>query len=262
MLSAVQSRGARPLTYEGGDFVISGRITGTSTSALLTIDSATVRLTHNNNTYVSPTTVLNNGTLIVANTLPASSATGTGTVTVEAGSSLKGAGYVQAGLDNSILIHGLLHVGDPSFGVSSDLDLVTSGAGLLFFGDSSVLTLGLWDGAGLGDNSANSAASDLLRIGGALEIMAGATLKLSNPNNLTSWSDGDVFKLFDWAGLTSRTDNFIIDDTDLNLTDGLSIDLTHLYSLGTIAFIVPEPGRALLLGLALWSVVLRRFKMK
>ena len=261
-LSAVQSRGARPLTYEGGDFVISGRITGTSTSALLTIDSATVRLTHNNNTYVSPTTVLNNGTLIVANTLPASSATGTGTVTVEAGSSLKGAGYVQAGLDNSILIHGFLHVGDPPFGVSSDLDLVTSGAGLLFFGDSSVLTLGLWDGAGLGDNSANSAASDLLRIGGALEIMAGATLKLSNPNNLTSWSDGDMFKLFDWAGLTSRTGNFIIDDTDLNLPDGLSIDSTHLYSLGTIAFIVPEPGRALLLGLALWSVVLRRFKMK
>ena len=261
-LSAVQSRGARPLTYEGGDFVISGRITGTSTSALLTIDSATVRLTHNNNTYVSPTTVLNNGTLIVANTLPASSATGTGTVTVEAGSSLKGAGYVQAGLDNSILIHGFLHVGDPPFGVSSDLDLVTSGAGLLFFGDSSVLTLGLWDGAGLGDNSANSAASDLLRIGGALEIMAGATLKLSNPNNLTSWSDGDMFKLFDWAGLTSRTGNFIIDDTDLNLPDGLSIDSTHLYSLGTIAFIVPEPGRALLLGLALWSVVLRRFKVK
>lgn len=257
-LGATQARGGRPLTYAGGDFVISGRITGTATVAPLTIDAATVRLTHNNNTYVSPTSVQNNGTLIVANTLATSSATGTGTVTIAAGSTLTGTGYVRAGSDNSILIQGSLLVGDPALSAAADLDLFTSGSGSTVLASGSALTLDLWSGPGLGDQSSNTTAADVLRLGGALELQSGATLKLGNPNNLTAWNDGDVFRLFDWSGLATLTGTFVIDAADLGLPGSLSIDTTHLYTLGTIAIIAPEPSRALLLALAGLSIVFRR----
>ena len=45
---------------------------------------------------------------------------------------------------------------------------------------------------GTGDNSANAAAADQLRLLGALDIQSGALLRLGNPNNLTTWADGDT----------------------------------------------------------------------
>lgn len=257
-LSGLQSRGARSLTYTGGSFVVSGRITGTATTSLLTIDNATVRLTHNNNSYVSPIVVQNGGTLIAANTNAASSATGTGSVTVDATSTLTGTGFINAGTDNTILINGQLIVGDPAVSAAANLDLTTSGTGSTTLGSTSVLRLDLFSGAGLGDNSANASSADQLRLLGILDIHPGALLRLGNPNNLTAWADGDTFKLLDWSGLTGVSGSFDIDASDLNLPSGASLNTSNLYTLGTITIAVPEPGRMALLMLGIAMSVLRR----
>lgn len=259
-LSGTQARGARPLTYAGGSFVVSGRITGTSTTSPLTIDSATVRLTHNNNSYVSPTVVQNGGTLIAANTTATSSATGTGSVTIDATSTLTGTGFINAGTDNSIFINGQLIVGDPAISAAANLDLTTTGTGSTILGSTSILRLDLFSGAGLGDNSANASAADQLRLLGALDIQSGALLRLGNPNNLTAWADGDTFKLFDWSGLTSVSGTFDIDVTDLNLPGGASLDVSNLFTLGTVTIAVPEPGRVALLMLGLGTTLLCRHR--
>lgn len=259
-LSGTQARGARPLTYSGGSFVVSGRITGTSTTSPLTIDNATVRLTHNNNSYVSPTIVQNGGTLIAANTNAASSATGTGSVTIDATSTLTGTGFINAGTDNSIFINGQFIVGDPAVSAAANIALTTSGTGSTILGHTSILRLDLFSGAGLGDNSANAAAADHLRLLGALDIQSGALLRLGNPNNLTAWADGDTFKLFDWSGLTSLSGSFGIDVTELNLPSGSSLDVSNLFTLGTVTIAVPEPGRVALLLLGLGTTLLRRHR--
>ena len=257
-LSGTQARAARPLTYTGGSFVISGRITGTSTASPLTIDNATVRLTHNNNSYLSPTIVQNASTLIVANTTASSSATGTGSVTVDARSMLAGAGFINAGTDNSILIHGQISVGDPAVSSAANLDLSTSGTGSMILGSTSVLHLDLFNGAGLGDSSANASAADQLRVFGLLEIQPGAVLRLGNPTHLSAWAAGDTFKLLDWAGLTGVSGSFSIDTADLDLPSGMTLSAADLYTLGTITIAVPEPSRVALLMLSMALSLLRR----
>jgi len=257
-LSGTQARGARPLTYSGGSFVVSGRITGTSTTSPLTIDNATVRLTHNNNSYVSPTVVQNGGTLIAANTTATSSATGTGSVTIDATSTLTGTGFINAGTDNSIFINGQLIVGDPALSAAANLDLTTSGSGSTILGSTSILRLDLFSGAGLGDNSANASAADQLRVFGVLDIQPGAVLRLGNPNHLTAWAEGDTFKLLDWAGLMGVSGSFSIDATDLDLPTGATLNTTDLYTLGTITIAVPEPSRVALLMLSVMVLLLRR----
>jgi len=257
-LSAVQSKGARPITYTGGNIIVSGRITGSSTSSPLTIDNATVRLTHNNNSYISPTLVQNGGTLIAANTSAASSATGTGSVTVDATSTLTGTGFVNAGADNFIVVNGALVVGDPSLSNAADLRLTTSGTGSTILGGGSILALDIFSGAGLGNNILNSAAADMLRLFGALDIQSGATLRLTNPNNLSAWEDGDVFRLFDWTSLTTRTGEFVLDTTDLDLPSGFIVNTSDIYTLGTITFVVPEPGRSSLVLLGAGCLLFRR----
>jgi len=257
-LSGTQARGARPLTYSGGSFVVSGRITGTSTTSPLTIDNATVRLTHNNNSYVSPTILQNGGTLIAANTNAASSATGTGSVTIDATSTLTGTGFINAGTDNSIFINGQLIVGDPALSAAANLDLTTSGTGSTILGSTSILRLDLFSGAGLGDNSANASVADQLRVFGVLDIQPGAVLRLGNPNHLTAWAEGDTFKLLDWAGLMGVSGSFSIDATDLDLPTGATLNTTDLYTLGTITIAVPEPSRVALLMLSVMVLLLRR----
>jgi hypothetical protein len=154
-----------------------------------------------------------------------------------------------------------LVVGDPSVVAAADLRLATSGTGSTILGSSSILTLDIFSGAGLGDNTSNAAAADVLSLFGALDIQAGATLRLTNPNNLNSWADGDIFKLFDWTSLSTRTGDFTLDVTDLNLPSGFSLNTSDLYTLGTIGLVVPEPGRATLLLLSSISLLIRRRRL-
>lgn len=258
-LSAQQSRGARPLTYTGGNIAVTGRITGSSTTSPLTIDAATVRFSHNNNSYISPTSIQNGGMLIVANTNAASSATGTGNVTVDATSTLTGTGFINTGLDNSIFVNGALVVGDPSLAAAADLRLTTSGTGSTILGSSSILALDIFSGAGVGDSTSNAASTDILSLSGSLDIQPGATLRLTNPNNLTAWADGDLFKLFDWVSLSTINGSFALDDSDLDLPSGLQLNTSELYTLGNLRIVtVPEPSHAVLILASATTALLRR----
>ena len=170
---------------------------------------------------------------------------------------------IQAGANNHINLEGALIVGDPGASVAANLHLSTAETGSTIFGPDSVLYMDLFSGASLGDNAWSSSAADLLLITGTLEIYQGATLKLGNPLYLTDWSEGAVFKLFDWSGLTSTSGSFTVDASELGLPAGYSFDTSHLYQDGTItlvATIVPEPHRALLILVGVMLVTLRRYR--
>ena len=250
-LSGTLAKNGRPLTLTGGDIRVTGKITG-ATAGDLVIDNASVTLSGNLNSYIGSTYVQNGSTLTVSNT--SGSATGTGSVTVDATSKLAGSGLINAGSNNLITVNGTLQVGDATASAGTNLELATSGTGTLAIGTSAVVLIDIFSGAGAGDSSANAAAADQLRLSGALDIASGATLKLGNPNHLTAWGDGDVFKVFDWADLSPRNGAFALDASDLNLPSGFTIDTTALYTAGTLRFtagitvgITPEPSRAALL---------------
>ena len=103
----------------------------------------------------------------------------------------------------------------------------------------------------------------MLRLFGAVDITGGSLLKLINPGALT-FQAGDVFKLFDWSGITTRTGTFATDFSAITLAAGTSIDSSSLYTTtgalaGTISIIaIPEPSRALLLMAGVFGMMLRR----
>jgi autotransporter-associated beta strand protein len=232
---------------------------GTRTTAL-TVDGGAVTIA-NANTYTGGTIVTTGSSLIADNTT--GSATGGGNVTINAGGTLAGAGALVAAANNLITVNGDLIVGpitSPTTAV--DFDLGTSGTGSTIFGASSLLKFdlfgdGLTFGAGFGNQAANTNAADLLRVSGALTITSGATLKLGNPNAQTAWAAGDVFKLFDWSSLSVLNGAFTVDAVDLNLSPSLSLDVSNLYTLGTVS-IIPEPSRLMLMLLGLFGLMMRR----
>ena len=240
----------------GGRLTLGGVVGGTGAGGLSKEGAGTVVVT-NANTYTGGTNV-NAGTLEVNNA--SGSGTGTGTVTVAAGATLAGEGSISAGAGNFVYINGTLQVG--AFGATqgSDFSLSTSGAGNTSFDTTSLVSLDLWSTTGT-DQSALLAAADMIRLFGDVNITTGSMLKLDNPNALT-FQAGDVFRLFDWTGTGTRTGAWAIDESALNLTGGLSVDTTNLYSAGTISIMsggpIPEPGRAALLMLGLMAMVRRR----
>jgi hypothetical protein len=112
---------------------------------------------------------------------------------------------------------------------------------------------------GVGVLDTNSA--DILRLFGDLSITGGSILTIGNPNNIATgaWTAGDIFQLFDWTNLGTRTGTFAIDYSALNLPIGLGLNTTDLYTLGSVSLVtVPEPGRVLLLLLGLMGLFIRR----
>ena len=212
------------------------------------------------NTY-SGGTALTNGTILVNNA--SGSGLGSGSVSVASGATLGGAGSVTLTGSNTITINGALTVGSPTDLAAVDLDLSTiAGSGSTILGNNSSVFLDIFSGAGHGATIDNSHA-DLLRLFGDLSIGTGVILTLGNPNNIAtgSWADGDIFQLFDWTNLATRTGSFdSVDYTALNLPSGWSLNTSDLYSLGHVSIVgaVPEPSRALLLLIGGASLVLRR----
>lgn len=239
-----------------GRLTLGGVVSGSGAAGLSKEGAGTVVLT-NANTYSGGTNV-NTGTLEVNNTT--GSGTGTGTITVGSSATLAGEGSITAGSGNFVFVNGTLQVG--AFGATqgADFSLTTSGAGSTDFGASSLLSMDLWSTTGT-DQTALLAAADMIRLFGDVNITTGSLLKLDNPNALT-FQAGDVFRLFDWTGTGTRTGAWAIDESALNLTGGLSVDTTNLYSTGTLSIIgggpIPEPGRAALVMLGLMAMMKRR----
>lgn len=242
----------------GGSFSIADTIADTTGTAggdrgLTKLGTNTLTLT-GSNTYSGNTTV-SAGTLEVNNTT--GSGTGSGTVTINAGTTLKGNGSITAASGKYVYLNGAFQVGATGASAGSDFAITTSGAASTVMGGASLLEFDLWSTTGT-DQTATLAAADMLRIFGALDITSGATLKLGNPLAL-SFQAGDIFRVFDWSGLTTRTGSFTEDYSSLALGPGLTLDSSDLYIGGTISIQgIPEPSRALLLMLGLAGATMRR----
>jgi len=219
----------------------------------------------NGNTYTGGTTV-SAGTLLANNTT--GSATGSGAVAVLSGASLGGSGIIAPATDQSVTIHSgaTLTVGNSTDIQGSDLTISTSGTGTLTI--TGKVEFDIWSGAGGGNNTADPLSADRLIIGDR-PVILGGTLAINNPNSIMNWTEGDIWRLFDWALATSVSGSFTnITSTVGNFNDlpDLSDDLlgwdtTNLYTHGTLSVVViPEPSRALLVLIGLLGAVMRRRK--
>lgn len=200
-------------------------------------------------TYSGGTTV-NEGTLLVTNTN--GSATGAGTVSVAANAVLGGSGRIAPDADQSIALTGaILQIGAELPGQAaasaSSLILQTSGSGTLSLASGSTLAFDLFTGAGSGDNTGIGTAADLAIILGTASLSADTVLRVSNPNAMTAWADGDQWKLFDWSGLTAPVSVTSIQYDLPMLTSGLLWDTSALFTTGVLAIAVPEPSRVAML---------------
>jgi fibronectin-binding autotransporter adhesin len=216
-----------------------------------------------NSTYSGGTTVTQ-GTLLV--TTATGSGTGLGAVSVQSGAVFGGSGRVAPGADQSVtLTGGTLQIGTELPGgirsAASTLTIQTSGTGVLSFSAASVLNFDLFSGAGQGDNTGNAAAADRAIISGAVSLDADTLLRVSNPNDMTGWAEGDQWRLFDWSGLTSPVSVTTIQYDLPTLTAGLIWDTSELFTTGVLIVAVPEPSRALLLLFATLAIVLQRRRM-
>lgn len=236
---------SNPLKDGSGDYWGSGGLTKAGAGTLQFTAA---------NTYSGGTTI-NAGTLEVNNTT--GSGTGSGTVTVDAGAKLSGDGIITTGSNNYVYINGTLQVGAIGASAGSDFSVTTSGTGSTVLGASSILALDLWSTTGT-DMTGTLAAADMLRLFGTLDITSGATLLLSNPNSLT-FNAGDVFRVIDWTGLSTRTGTWNVDYSAITLASGSYLDTSNLYTQGTITVLgVPEPSRAMLAMIGVVGLLARR----
>lgn len=211
-------------------------------------------------TYSGGTTVTA-GTLLVKNSSMVGSATGTGSVSVAANAILGGHGRIAPAENNSITLQGgTLSVGIPSSASSGLLQISTSGTGTLSLDQNTVIALDLFHGVGL-NNTLDTTAADVLAVSGTLTLGPGTILKVSNPNDLTGFTESDQWKLFDWSNLSGPIIGTFAAVDLPDLGPDLQWDLSQLYTSGILAtttMLIPEPSRALFLVFTLGVMLVRR----
>lgn len=223
------------------------------------------------NTYTGPTTI-NAGLVDVA----AGGNTGSGAVTVQSGAGILGTGVVQ-GSTFTAQSGSTVYAGDTR--ATGDFGTLTftpvSGSGSLDFQSGSQIILGL--------NTATPGSSDLLKIvgTGTNTLLFNGNLQVTAPGfvptsaqtyNLLDWSGlsasptfASRFKASSYSGLLSGNgtdDNLGFDLPDISGTT-FRWDISQFIIDGTISTvnIAPEPARALLLGLSLAALMLRRRRL-
>ncbi len=233
------------------------------TLAFIKTGAGTQSLT-GSNTYTGATTV-SAGALQVGS--GGTGTTGTGAVTVQSGATILGTGVIK-GSSFTAASGATVQAGDGT--AQSNYGTLTftpvSGSGALDFQSGSTVILGINPGS----------TSDLLNIVGS-----GTNTFLFN-SNLTVTAAAftptapEVFNLLDWSGLSAAptfASRFTYtglltghgdEASGLDLPDisgsGYFWDISNFTTNGTIAIVqtVPEPTRAVLLGLALGALLLRR----
>jgi autotransporter-associated beta strand protein len=244
----------------GGTSLFTGQIANGSNGArgIEKVGAGWVELT-GANTYSGGTTI-SAGTLAVNNTT--GSGTGTGNVVVKTGGTLAGTGTLSPTSGGSILFEAGSTV---SVGTSG----ATTGQQLNFIPDAGTITTTFASGSTLvfdlfsnvGDNTSLSAAADRLFLNGAAVFEGNVTLRVNTLLDSLLFAEGNAWKLLDWSSLsiTGNTANLIPELPALSGT--LSWDTSQLFTTGSVT-IVPEPSRALLAGLGLLCLGLRRRRVR
>jgi fibronectin-binding autotransporter adhesin len=196
-------------------------------------------------------TMVNEGTLLVSNTI--GSATGTGNVMVQYGATIGGSGIIAPAMNNNIvLMGGSLQIGldlpEAPSQTASSLTIRTQGAGSFSAYYGSVFSFDLFSGAGLGDNTGDTASADLAIFSGTVVLDSGVALRVSNPLGMANWNAGDQWRLFDWSGLSSPAMGEFTDYNLPALPSGMIWNTADLMTTGILSItFVPEPSRALFL---------------
>lgn len=248
--------GAQTITLSaplGESFTLGSTLTnsGGNINSLVKNGSGAVTLSGAHN-YTGGTTV-NAGTLNVTNT--SGSATGSGALTIAAAATLSGTGRVLAS-NGDITINGTLSIGDAA--VSSSLLFGTASGHQTVLGSTGALRFDLFSGAGAGDNTSTLTASDLLMLYGDISMLSGATLILNNPNNMTAWSIGDQWRLWDVSNAGTRSGGFSFATIIAPFLTGNDKGFSFDPGTGILSIIAPEPSRVLLLTMALLGLLHRR----
>ncbi len=250
--------GGGTLDTNGNSISLTNEVTG---SGLLTKQGAGTLTLNSANTHSGGVTVTA-GTVAVKNT--SGSATGSGDVTVT-GSTILGTGRVSPASGGSVIFGNatILSVGDA--GDTSGKKLIftpASGTMSTTFQSGSVVEFDLFSGAGSGDNSGIGTSADALQWGGTLALQSNVKLRVNNPNSMTTFAEGDIWKVLDWTTFGGSAPSGTFESSMLELpalTGLLGWDTSNLYTAGTLGIItVPEPSRAVLMLGGLLAVVVHR----
>jgi autotransporter-associated beta strand protein len=265
--------GTRTRTVDVGNGVsandVDARLSGVLSSAngaLEKIGAGTLEVTAAN-TYGMGTTIAA-GRFLVNNST--GSATGTGQVTVLSGATLGGTGTVTASTgtqhitvnSGATLMVGNTHgVGTGSGGAASALSLQTSDGGIVTLGGT--VQLDLFGNTNNGSGANPSSDNDVLRLTSETSVVVDGTLAVIDTTGTSlSWGLGATWLLIDWANVSAAQHNAgTFDDFILpTLNTGLAWDTSKIYTDGTISIagVVPEPGRMLLLTMGGIALLLRR----
>lgn len=228
------------------------------------------------NTYVG-TTQVTEGNLQVGES--GSGQSGTGAVSVSAGATLSGSGLVQG----AAAVSGRISAGDNGGGAIGKLvftDVTTSSLSLAG-GGSAADPRALFTLAGATGSEANPVDGiqtagllngsfgnhDALEVQGTLTLAAGSTIKVELASGYSpAW--GEVFNLIDWGTVNGGSGAIVAggfnEATDLSLEVSSTMLAngwfweTNQFLTDGIVYVVPEPGRALLVMIGLGMLAVRR----
>ena len=216
------------------------------------------------NTYTGATVVSEGALQVGAN---GAGQTGTGAVSVQSGSMLLGTGYVQ-GSSFTAASGSTVQVGDStaqsSYGTLHFTP--TAGSGSIDFQAGSTIILGINPGGTSDMLQITGTGSTLVNFNGNLTITAGAFTPAAATFHLLDWSGLGAAPTFDsrynYTGLVYGNGDTPAGLILPDLTGtGFAWDFSAFTSAGDLSIVVanvPEPSRALLLGLSLALLMARR----
>jgi len=256
--------GATLKTNRSDSITLGQAITGAGNVEIANTGSGSTILGSASNAY-SGTTTVTSGSLQVGSS--GVGKTGTGAVTVQTGSVILGSGMVQ-GASFTAESGSTVHAGDTT--ATADINILkftpASGSGTIDFQSGSSVILGINPGA-----AQNSDLLEFIGTGTSILIFNG-NLTIG-PASLTPTAP-ETFNLLDWSGfsptptfasrytytglLTGNNDEASGLELPNILGSGFYWDISLFTTNGSIAIVVPEPSRALLLLTGLGALVLRR----
>lgn len=223
--------------YALGTIAFTNNVTGTG--ALAKQGPGTLTLSGGANSY-SGGTIINAGTLMVTNTL--GSATGSGPVVIGTGAKLMGTGTIS---------------GNTTFqsGATVQAGVLATRGTLTLQGTTT------FEAGSMADFRLTANGSNDRLVFDAVTLDTNATLRVLLGQGYTPVV-GDTFDLIDWTSLGLTSDTNWVDNLDLSnalLSAGLQWNTSLFNSSGILSVaIIPEPSRALLIGLAFAGISLRR----